>query len=187
MAAIALIGLGSWLAVAQQARAWAAATAARNVTATRLAAQRIEQLLPRQRLELSVATDGVYDRDVTLGLAWALRAAGYEPAVDHRAARYLGPRYLFAGRPMPHVTVLLRHRAIVVRLTPSSAAGVPQARPGAWPTARVDGVRRRPGGGDVPRPVTAAGHSPPDEGFPIPLRMLAATRGSTISDSTAWA
>ncbi|MGP8001630.1 MAG: hypothetical protein ACLPKI_30545 [Streptosporangiaceae bacterium] len=129
VAAIALIGLGSWLAVAQQARAWAAATAARNVTATRLAAQRIEQLLPRQRLELSVATDGVYDRDVTLGLAWALRAAGYEPAVDHRAARYLGPRYLFAGRPMPHVTVLLRHRAIVVRLTPSSAAGVPQAGP----------------------------------------------------------
>ena len=81
-------------------------------------------MLPRQRLELTVVRDGVYVRDVTLGVAWVLHADGYEPAVNHRAARYLGPRYLFSGRPMPHVTVLLRHRGIVVRLTHGGVAGL---------------------------------------------------------------
>jgi hypothetical protein len=117
LAAVALIGAGAWLGVAQQARAAAAATHAAEVNATRFAAQHIERMLPPQQLELSVATDGVYDRDVTLGVAWALHADGYEPAVNHRAARYLGRRYLFTGRPMPHVSVILRGRGIVVRLT----------------------------------------------------------------------
>ncbi len=117
LAAVALIGVGAWLGVAQQARAAAAATHAAEVNATRFAAQRIERMLPPQQLELSVATDGVYDRDITLGVAWALHADGYEPAVNHRAARYLGRRYLFTGRPMPHASVILRGRGIVVRVT----------------------------------------------------------------------
>ena len=118
---MALIGLGSWLAVAQQARASADSTTARELSATRFAAQHIERMLPRQRLELSVVSDGSYERNVTLGVAWALRADGYEPAVNHRAARYLGPRYLFTGRPMPHVTVVMRPQGIVVRLTQDSS------------------------------------------------------------------
>jgi len=117
LAAVALIGLGSWPAVAQQARASAAAIHAGEVNATRLAAQRIEQMLPHQRLKLSIVSNGVYDRDVTLGVAWALHADGYEPSVNHRAARYLGLRYLFTGRPMPHVTVVVRNQGIAVRLT----------------------------------------------------------------------
>ena len=125
LAAVTLIGFGSWLAVAQQARASADATPARDVSATRVAAQHIERMLPRQRLELTVSRDGVYVRDVTLGLAWALRADGYEPAVNHRAARYLGPRYLFAERPMPHVTVLIRRRLTIVRLTPGGSTAQP--------------------------------------------------------------
>jgi hypothetical protein len=125
LAAIALIGLGSWLAVAQQARASADATPARELSDTLFAAQYIEQILPRQRLELSVVSDEEYRRDVTLGVAWALRADGYEPAVNHRAARYLGPRYLFTGRPMPDVTVVLRHRGIVIRLTQGGVAELP--------------------------------------------------------------
>ena len=125
LAAVTLIGLGSWLAVAQQARASADATSAREVSATRAAAQHIERMLPRQRLELTVSRDGVYERDVTLGVAWALRADGYEPAVDHRAARYLGPRYRFAGRPMPDVTVLIRRRLTIVRLTPGGSSAQP--------------------------------------------------------------
>ena len=95
------------------------------MSATRFAAQYIEQMLPRQRLELSVVRDGAYKRDVTLGVAWALHADGYEPAVNHRAARYLGPRYLFIGRPMPDVTVVLRHRGIAVRLTQGGVAELP--------------------------------------------------------------
>jgi hypothetical protein len=119
LAVIALIGLGIWPAVAQQARASAAAIHAGEVNATRLAAQRIEQVLPPQRLKLSIVSNGVYDRDVTLGVAWALHAHGYQPSVNHRAARYLGlGRYLFTGRPMPGVTVVVRNQGVVVRLTP---------------------------------------------------------------------
>ena len=119
LAAVALIGLGIWPAVAQQARAEAAAIHAGEVKATRLAAQRIEQMLPPQRLKLSIVSNGVYDRDVTLGVAWALHAHGYQPSVNHRAARYLGlGRYLFTGRPMPGVTVVVRNQGVVVRLTP---------------------------------------------------------------------
>jgi len=119
LAAVALIGLGIWPAVAQQARASAAAIHAGEVNATRLAAQRIEQMLPPQRLKLSIVSNGVYDRDVTLGVAWALHAHGYQPSVNHRAARYLGlRRYLFTGRPMPGVTVVVRNQGVVVRLTP---------------------------------------------------------------------
>jgi hypothetical protein len=118
LAAVAVIGLGIWPAVAQQARASAAAIHAGEVNATRLAAQRIEQMLPPQRLKLSIVSNGVYDRDVTLGVAWALHARGYEPSVNHRAARYLGLRYLFTGRPMPGVTVVVRNQGVVVRLTP---------------------------------------------------------------------
>ena len=125
LAAIALLGLGSWLAVAQQAQASADATPAWELSATRFAAQHIERMLPRQRLELSVVRDGQDKRDVTLGVAWALHADGYEPAVNHRAARYLGPRYLFTGRPMPDVTVVLGHRGIVVRLTQAGVAEPP--------------------------------------------------------------
>ena len=99
-------------------RASAAAIHAGEVNATRLAAQRIERMLPPQRLKLSIASNGVYDRDVTLGVAWALHAHGYEPSVNHRAARYLGLRYLFTGRPMPGVTVVVRNQGVVVRLTP---------------------------------------------------------------------
>lgn len=46
LAAVALIGLGAWLAVAQQARVSAVATSARDVSATRFAARYIEQMLP---------------------------------------------------------------------------------------------------------------------------------------------
>ncbi len=95
------------------------------MSATRFAARDIEQVLPRQRLELTVDKDGIYDRDVTLGVAWALHADGYQPVVDRRAARYLGPRYLFTGRPMLDVTVLVRRRAVVVRLVQGGIAALP--------------------------------------------------------------
>ena len=150
LVAAALIGLGSCLAVAQQARGSADATSAREVSATRFAAQDIERMLPPQRLELRVLRDGVYDRDVTLGVAWALHADGYEPAVNHRAARYLGPRYLFAGRPMPGVTVLIRGRLVLVRLTQGGVTALPEvvlrgrtAAPWSWSgsVGRPDQVR----------------------------------------------
>jgi hypothetical protein len=125
-AAVALVALESWLGVAQQALASEEATSAQQVSTARYAAQYIEQLLPRQRLELSVVTaSGVYQRQVTLGVAWALRADGFAPAVNHRAARYLGPRYLFAGLPMPDLTVVVRNRGLTIRFNQGGTTEVP--------------------------------------------------------------
>jgi hypothetical protein len=100
-------------------------TPPREISTTRYAAQYIERLLPPQRLELNVTkSTGVSVRDLTLALAWALHAVGYSPAVNHRAARYLGPRYLFRGRPMTHVLVVIRHRDTSVQVIISG--GTPQ-------------------------------------------------------------
>ncbi len=106
--------------VIQQARAEAAARHAGEVKATLASPlSASSRMLPPQRLKLSIVSNGVRDRDVTLGVAWALHAGGYQPSVNHRAARYLGlRRYLFTGRPMPGVTVVVRNRGVVVRLTP---------------------------------------------------------------------
>jgi hypothetical protein len=64
-------------------------------------------------------------------------AAGYQPEVDHRAARYLGARYLYGGQPLPHVTVVLRHRGVAVRLA--------QAAGGLLPPPALPAGGRRPG------------------------------------------
>jgi hypothetical protein len=125
VAALALLGLGSWLGVVQQRLAAVTATPPRELSITSYAAQRIEQLLPPQRLMLSVRkSSGVSVRDLTLGVAWALHVKGYQPAVNHRSARYLGPRYQFRGRPMTHVTVIIRHRETSVQIIVSG--GTPQ-------------------------------------------------------------
>ena len=114
------------MGLAQLALASAKATSGQQLSAAAYAARYIEQLLPPQHMNLSVATSGgVYQRQVTLGVAWALRAEGYWPAVNHRAARYLGPRYLFAGRPMPDLAVDLRHRGIVIRYTQGGTSETP--------------------------------------------------------------
>jgi hypothetical protein len=125
VAALALLGLGSWLGVVQQRLATVTATPPREVSIATYAAQQIEQLLPPQRLMLNVTkSSGVSVRDLTLGVAWALHAEGYQPAVNHRSARYLGPRFQFRGRPMPHVTVIIRHRETSVQIIVSG--GTPQ-------------------------------------------------------------
>ncbi len=137
-AALLLIALEASLAVTQQAQATARAVSGPQVSATRFASAYIERLLPPQRVALSVVNPaGIYQRDVTLGLAWALRAAGYQPEVDHRAARYLGARYLYSGQPLPHVTVVLRHRGVAVRLAQAASGLLP---PPALPAGGGPGV-----------------------------------------------
>jgi hypothetical protein len=94
-----------------------------EVSAANAAVREIEQLVPPQRVALSVTnSSGFPQRDLTLGVAWGLRAAGYEPAVSRRMARLLGPEYMFRGRLMPHVHVVLRHRntAVSVTVTPGT-------------------------------------------------------------------
>jgi hypothetical protein len=125
VAALALLGLGSWLGVVQQRLATVTSTPPREVTITSYAAQQIERLLPPQRLMLDVRkSSGTSVRDLTLGVAWALHLEGYQPAVNHRSARYLGPQYQFRGRPMPHVIVIIRHRETAAQIIVSG--GTPQ-------------------------------------------------------------
>jgi hypothetical protein len=53
-------------------------------------------------------------------VAWALRADGYELEMNHSAAKSLGPRYRYAGRPMPLIIVDLRRQGIVIHVTQAS-------------------------------------------------------------------
>lgn len=121
--AIVLLGLGAWLPVAQQAGVAQHVVAPLEASAARQAARDIERMVAGQRIALLVKAPGVgYVRSVTFGVAWALIADGYAPAVNHRAARYLGPRYRYAGRSMPLLIVGLRPRGVVVTLTEASLA-----------------------------------------------------------------
>ena len=80
------------------------------------AAQRIERSVSRRQLALSVhaATDPDR-RQVTFGLVCELDTLGYDPEISHRRwALQLGHRYLFRGRPMTHVNVLIRGGSLSV-------------------------------------------------------------------------
>jgi hypothetical protein len=106
-AAVAVIGLAALVATEMASLAISRTSSMRAVAA---AAQRIERSVPRRQLALSVlaATDP-YRRQVTFGLVYELDTPGYDPEISQRWwALQLGHRYLFRGRPMTHVNVLIR-------------------------------------------------------------------------------
>ena len=78
------------------------ATAAASVT--------IKRKVPPGRIALTVVTpNGDSLRQVTMGLAYALRTTGYTPQIS-RWAFQLGPAYSDVGRPARPVTVFVRGR-----------------------------------------------------------------------------
>jgi hypothetical protein len=95
------------------------------------ASQQIERDIPSRRIMLSViAPDDRSRRQLTLGLAYALRAVGYRPEIGVGFwALQLGSIYIFRGKPMTHVTVLMRGGDLnsfsidVTKPLPSEAAG----------------------------------------------------------------
>jgi hypothetical protein len=124
LAAVALAGAGSWLATVQLAYASAIATPNPVVIATRTAAAAIEQVVPRERFYLLAETSSrIPQRDLTMGLVWALHHDGYWPMVNHRTARFLGWHYLYRGRPLPEVTVVVRreYTSVQVLVSPNPA------------------------------------------------------------------
>jgi len=124
LAAAALAGAGSWLATVQMSHASAIATSNLVVSATRTAAAAIEEVLPRERFYLLAETSSRNSqRDLTMGLVWALHHDGYWPMVNHRTARFLGWRYLYGGRPLPEVTVVVRreYTSVQVLVSPTPA------------------------------------------------------------------
>ena len=129
--AIVLLGLGAWLVVARQTRVGPVMGSAAEAEATRYAAGYIERTVPRQRIALTARASGEgFVRNVTLGVAWVLRAEGYVPMVNHRAVRYMGTRYRYAGRPMPLLIVDLQQRAVVIQRSQASPAWLHQRPPG---------------------------------------------------------
>jgi hypothetical protein len=68
----------------------------------------IEHAISRRQIALSVIADNNHDRrQVTFGLLYALKAVGYRPEINPKWAMQLGSIYVFHGRPMAHVTVLV--------------------------------------------------------------------------------
>ncbi len=134
VAAVAVIGLA---ALAGTEIASASISQIKAMRAVGIAAQRIEQAIPRRRLALSVraaTTDG--RRQVTYGLVYALQTAGYRPEISKWSwALQLGRTYLFSGRPMTHVTVLIRGSGLSVVWRHEGAA-----ERGAAEAVRIDAI-----------------------------------------------
>ena len=95
------------------------------LTVTRVAASKIERMLPGQRVALLVQdTHEVLDGRVTVSLTWALTPSGFHAEVTRsRLARELGSSYVYHGRAMKLVTVVIRDGRVTVHVT--SAARLP--------------------------------------------------------------
>ncbi len=92
------------------------------LAATRIAASKIEHLLPGQRVALLVQdTRDDLDGRVTLSLTWALTPSGFHAEVTKsRLARELGSSYVYRGRAMKLVTVVIRDGHVTVNVTKSA-------------------------------------------------------------------
>jgi hypothetical protein len=86
---------------------------------TRIATRQIEQKLPGQRIALLVQdARGDLDGRITLSLTWALTPGGFHAEVTKtRLARELGSNYVYRGRAMKLVTVVVRNGHVTVHVT----------------------------------------------------------------------
>ena len=89
---------------------------------TRTAASEIEHMLPGQRVALLVQdTHEVLDGRVAVSLTWALTPSGFHAEITKsRLARELGSSYVYHGRAIKLVTVVIRDGRIRVRVTNAS-------------------------------------------------------------------
>jgi hypothetical protein len=87
------------------------------------ASKRIERALPQQPIALAVkAPNYSYRRQLTIGLAYVLRTAGYRAEIGPDWGAQLGPQYVYRGKLMPLVTVFARDsakRPVTVRIKKS--------------------------------------------------------------------
>ena len=89
---------------------------------TRIAASKIEHMLPGQRVALLVQdTHEVLDGRVAVSLTWALTPSGFHAEMTKsRLARELGSSYVYHGRVMKLVTVVIRDGHVRVHVTNAS-------------------------------------------------------------------
>lgn len=89
---------------------------------TRTAASEIEHMLPGQRVALRVQdTHELLDGRVTVSLTWVLTPVGFHAEITKsRLARELGSSYVYRGRAMKLVTVVIRNGHVTVHVTNAS-------------------------------------------------------------------
>jgi hypothetical protein len=129
LAAVLVLALAAWTAA--QTNHWPGPArrvpvqAAAALKAVGFASQQIERAVPSQPIALAVKTPvSSYRRQLTFGIAYELRTAGYLPEITPGLSVQLGPRYAYRGKPMPVVTVFARSgfsadvvkRPVVVRI-----------------------------------------------------------------------
>jgi hypothetical protein len=93
-----------------------------SLAVTRIAASKIEHMLPGQRVALLV--DDTQEAEVgriTVNLTWALTPSGFHAEVTKpQLARELGSSYIYRGRATKLVTVVIRDGHVTVHVTKSS-------------------------------------------------------------------
>lgn len=93
-----------------------------SLAVTRIAASKIEHMLPGQRVALLV--DDTQEAEVgriTVNLTWALTPSGFHAQVTKtRLARELGSSYIYRGQATKLVTVVIRDGHVTVHVTKSS-------------------------------------------------------------------
>lgn len=109
LAAIALIVVLTARAAAHIGGALPSQNPMRN--AVRSASMKIERRISTRRIALAVVAPN-HIRQVTLGLIYALRSAGYDPEVSYSWVFQIGPAYYYDGGPVTHVTVFV-HNGVV--------------------------------------------------------------------------
>ena len=81
------------------------------------ASANIEREISAQRMLLAVMTpSNNFQRQVTLGLAYALRTAGYTPEISSSWAFQLGPAYYDDGNPVVQATVIMHNHGAIIRV-----------------------------------------------------------------------
>jgi hypothetical protein len=93
-----------------------------SLPVTRIAASKIEHMLPGQRVALLV-NDTRQDEvgRITVNLTWALTPSGFHAEVTKsRLARELGSGYVYRGRAIKLVTVVIRDGHVTVHVTKPS-------------------------------------------------------------------
>lgn len=94
--------------------------AARN--AVSYASAKIEREISARRVVLAVvAPNNNYQRQVTMGLAYALRSAGYIPEISASWVFQIGPSYHYSGDRMTRVTVFVHNHGAKARVVITGA------------------------------------------------------------------
>jgi hypothetical protein len=112
--AAVLVALTAWTTVLTNRRLWPEDAVMKAVAP---ASRQIQREVPSQPIFLTVQAPNEHlRRQLTLGLAYALRTKGYRPEISSRWASELGSMYGFKGRMIPIAAVHFGSKTLTVRV-----------------------------------------------------------------------